>query len=607
MQNPPDSPRLPSPTSPCVEETSLLPDMGKNKDTLERRLQCRRSVNELVDQGIYPSLRIPPHYAAQQKQLQLAKTSDILKHKIQQRPDRQSLVQQHILEDFNVDPSLHGKQRQFIKARLQDNLSQHLVTRPGPLDLVRDRILPAEKELQDALARNEEYTEEYSTEYTAEYTASPEEEYKDDNSFASLMKLQPDEFIGAKKDVTQYNLGNVSSNDGGGKMSTVRKNRDKNRQQKSTPRARVIKFHEYKGPTKKSPVRRRRPSFDSNSMKTSHSQRLQQQQMYLDFEQVSPCSPNSLMIKSLENLNVGELKAECRKRNIPVGRTKKELLEKLRLFSDEIMQENCNQQTRPSFGMDVENSTEINKDEMIAQLQQEIIELRKSVIEYKTKWERTEAQMLEERKKQSIRPKTTPQPVIAQIKIMSAVNGTNDPSSNLQLISQALQQAVGSNLIKDTSNRTIDNADITSGERSFTGLSQSNSGINLLPASETSPDASSPVSNHGIKTVENVCNLHRSSTEPLPLSHQDYFNQQMNNKQLSELLDVIKSDSTPLMEWNETQMANTDQNLSSQTKIPPNTIDLSDFRSPNENDGVFPFDNVIDFDLDATELNKFLG
>lgn len=343
---------------------------------------------------------------------------------------------------------------------------------------MRDRILPAEKELQDALARGEDFREEYLTEYIA---ASPEEEYKDESILASVMKLQQDEFINPSKSETiQYNLGSVSGNDGGGKISTVRKNRDKTRQQKLPPRARAIKFHEYKGPTKKSPVRRRRPSFDSNSMRTSHSQRLQQQQMYLDFEQTSPCSPNSVMIKRLENLNVGELKAECRRRNIPVGRTKKELLEKLRVFSDEIMHENGNQQAQVQQPqpihqvqhrglMETENtSSNLNKDEIIAQLKKEVIELKKEVVEYKTKWERTEAQMLEERKKQNIRPKVTPQPVIAQIKIMPASNGTNDPGSNLQLVSQALQQAIGLPLVKDNSNRTIDNADINSRERSFT-------------------------------------------------------------------------------------------------------------------------------------------
>lgn len=135
----------------------------------------------------------------------------------------------------------------------------------------------------------------------------------------------------------------------------------------------------------------------------------------------------------------------------------------------------------------------------------------------------------------------------------------------------------------------------------------------MLSRSESSPETSSTVLN---QTVENIeipytisetpnPTLHRSSTEPISLS-QEYTNSQLSNKQFTDLFEVLKMESSPSMEWNETQMSNQDQNLSSVNKIPPNTVDICDFRNQNENDAALTFDNVIDFGFDDSELNKLL-
>ncbi|ESP01383.1 hypothetical protein LOTGIDRAFT_111577, partial [Lottia gigantea] len=122
---------------------------------LKRKLMLRRSVNELVDRGIYPPLKTPPAYAEQRKQLERAKVRDLLRRKIQQRPDRQSLVQQHILEDTTIAPSLQERQRLLKKSKLSDELNEKLSHRPGPLDLIKGNILQADnKMIVDAIKGN---------------------------------------------------------------------------------------------------------------------------------------------------------------------------------------------------------------------------------------------------------------------------------------------------------------------------------------------------------------------------------------------------------------------------------------------------------------------
>ncbi|CAG5135235.1 unnamed protein product [Candidula unifasciata] len=133
------------------DQASIQSSMDKNKETLKRKLMLRRSVNELVDRGIYPPLKTPPAFAEKTKQLERAKTGDLLRHKIQQRPDRQLLVQQHILEDTTIDPSLHERQRLLKRSRLLDGLNGKLAHRPGPLELVQGNILQPSHELASAI------------------------------------------------------------------------------------------------------------------------------------------------------------------------------------------------------------------------------------------------------------------------------------------------------------------------------------------------------------------------------------------------------------------------------------------------------------------------
>ncbi|ESN92540.1 hypothetical protein HELRODRAFT_164612 [Helobdella robusta] len=110
---------------------------------LNRRLKLRRTIPELVNQGIYPKLNTPMAFTEQLRHLEQAKARDSLQKKLKLRPDRDCLVQHHILEDTHplVDRSLQDKQKLLKKFRLQDNLNDLLSHRPGPLDLLSKNIL----------------------------------------------------------------------------------------------------------------------------------------------------------------------------------------------------------------------------------------------------------------------------------------------------------------------------------------------------------------------------------------------------------------------------------------------------------------------------------
>ncbi|XP_045465100.1 myocardin-related transcription factor B isoform X2 [Harmonia axyridis] len=149
--------------------------------------------------------------------------------------------------------------------------------------------------------------------------------------------------------------------------------KDKNRKKsksKSLPKARTIKFHEYKGP----PSAQKNSSNSGNAGESSYDLLLQQQTLLLQFQlqlqhkypqiilpasqdnqggennnvasmnnpQPSPAAStssesSSVAIKTsgrLEDMKVSDLKAELKRRNLPVSGSKPQLIERLKLFGN---------------------------------------------------------------------------------------------------------------------------------------------------------------------------------------------------------------------------------------------------------------------------------
>ncbi|XP_041719110.1 myocardin-related transcription factor B-like isoform X2 [Coregonus clupeaformis] len=114
---------------------------------LQRRLQQRRTREQLVEQGIMPPLKCPAVFHEQIRSLQRSRTENFLKHKIRSRPERSELVRMHILQETHAEASLQATQMMLKRARLADDLNEKLAQRPGPMELVVKNILPVEPSL----------------------------------------------------------------------------------------------------------------------------------------------------------------------------------------------------------------------------------------------------------------------------------------------------------------------------------------------------------------------------------------------------------------------------------------------------------------------------
>lgn len=398
-----------------VDDASLQTSMDKNKESLKVKLLLRRPLNQLVEQGIMPSLKTPPAFHEQRQKLERAKMGDILKSKIQRRPDRQELIQQHILEDTTVDPSLQDKQRQLKKARLADGLNDRLSHRPGPLELIKGNILKTDEEFAQAIregqinfrrtceGQSQKHLESImidEEDSSSEAALSPPQDASDisQSSFPSLepSELSPGPNHGSPgsfvisfatspvSSVTSSPVNSLTSSPpprpistslgsppmnvqtvsmgSGNNQKESNKNRKKSKS-KAQPKTRTIKFHEYKGP----PNAQKNQTTTTVSSETSYELLLQQQQLFLqwqlEWQQKYPqiilsASQNSAgdqavsngqttnishsthnqdilrTLSKLEEMKVSDLKAELKRRNLPVSGSKPQLIERLKPYSD---------------------------------------------------------------------------------------------------------------------------------------------------------------------------------------------------------------------------------------------------------------------------------
>ncbi|XP_063445043.1 myocardin-related transcription factor A-like isoform X4 [Mytilus trossulus] len=249
------------PTSPqsTLEEMSLQQSMDKNKESLKRKLMMRRSVTELVDQGIYPPLKTPPAFAEQRKSLERAKTGDLLRYKISHRPDRQQLVQQHILEDgtlpflpndddhpFTFDDDSNTSEGAYSPSQGDDS---------GMSDIGSPPIIPP--------------------------APSPPHQNKAQKLFQSNLAKLP---VVTTQTFSITNSNNITS--GGnysiaqvknGNSNYVTKVRPKkSNRPKTQTKSKVIKFHEYKGPP--NVVKSTNPASTSTTQQQQQQVQQQQQQ-----------------------------------------------------------------------------------------------------------------------------------------------------------------------------------------------------------------------------------------------------------------------------------------------------------------------------------------
>ncbi|XP_058821041.1 uncharacterized protein LOC131683224 isoform X2 [Topomyia yanbarensis] len=319
-----------SPPKSIIDCSPLQAAMDKNKESLKVKLLVRRTMNQLVEQGIMPSLKTSPAIYEQQRQLERAKTGDLLKAKIKQRPNRMELERRHILEhqEGKIDPSLAEKKRMLEKALLVDHLNSKISHRPGPLELIEKNILHAEEPIERIVKEglvNFTCTDEAVS--PAQALLSPErmtcvedDSLSSEGETQSLQKIAPINvlFLAQNQNTSipaknftatsivriekQPSSDSITSNNcitflqpensvkvesvletckktsSGSMKNDTREKSKKKCKHKAISKARSIKFHEYKGP----PNAQKHSAVQPNSGETNY-QLIMKQQYLLEY------------------------------------------------------------------------------------------------------------------------------------------------------------------------------------------------------------------------------------------------------------------------------------------------------------------------------------
>ncbi|UJR33174.1 hypothetical protein I4U23_020630 [Adineta vaga] len=408
-----------SPQQQINEQSITAQELEKNRESLKRKLQTRRSLKQLVDVGIMPPPKAPLPYFEQRKQLQMRKTQDILKNKIISRPDRQLLIEHNILSDTTAAPAIQKTQRQLKRARLADNLNDKLAARPGILELVANNILEIDPNLKEAIQGGR---------IKFPSTKSP--------SSPIITTTTTNTSVYCSTDLQQQRplrpkTSSFSNTTSGQISSTVTK-----RSLTSTSKVKSsLTFHEYKGPSRKAEVTKvplqPTPSLivqpvqatlvpfvpleHNNTLNENHYRiQLRQQQLFLELlhdtksgendeeniqyeihhednlignllqqpidDSVNILSAINVDIQAFEKMKVTDLRNECRKLNLSATGTKMKLIEKLRnakvKMSDTAIVPSQTMNTEPSSSLRLLISTSsLSDQELYQQQQQKIVEL----------------------------------------------------------------------------------------------------------------------------------------------------------------------------------------------------------------------------------------
>ncbi|KAK5642924.1 hypothetical protein RI129_009091 [Pyrocoelia pectoralis] len=386
-------------------------ERAKTGDILKAKIQQRPSRQELERRHILDEDpgHVDPSLAERQRMLKKARLADQLNDQLSHRPGPLELIQKNILHTEEPIESAVKSGRIPYKATCEGQLNrpQHpqsyvcleddsqssegdALVSPGPSDLIETAtksagivvsLIPATEGAVVVTTATPVFTKDSSEIVFADLTRSvgaPILSLGSASSPASLVSststLSPLSSIASPIPqpptpapppmpvcLTPRPAPSPTKSDAPGKD----KNRKKSKS-KSTPKARTIKFHEYKGP----------PSAQKNSLaninspgESSYDLLLQQQTLLLQFQlqlqhkypqiilpasqknsndtsppSINPQTPNSVAVPSespvqskligrLEDMKVSDLKAELKRRSLPVSGSKPQLIERLKPFT----------------------------------------------------------------------------------------------------------------------------------------------------------------------------------------------------------------------------------------------------------------------------------
>uniref|UniRef100_A0A8C7R1E4 Myocardin related transcription factor Bb n=1 Tax=Oncorhynchus mykiss TaxID=8022 RepID=A0A8C7R1E4_ONCMY len=377
-----------------MEPSPSLPPLKERKNVLQRRLQQRRTREQLVEQGIMPPLKCPAAFHEQIRSLQRSRTENFLKHKIRSRPERSELVRMHILQETHAEPSLQATQMMLKRARLADDLNEKLAQRPGPMELVVKNILPVEPSLvKDGNDFPKTKTPDvYNFDEDSSDALSPEQPASQESQSSSAPSPSPRTPRVTEAPValsTSPPTSSITMKVGPIAQSQPKTPNDKSRSKKNKdpkPRVKKLKYHQYIPPDQKQEANE--APMDSAYARLLHQQQqflqlqiLSQQQQHYNYQTILPaplkygplstegqnsCSNMSLSGSSLsspimvslpsaaparsnqtltnrkpgvlpanlDEMKVAELKMELKLRGLPVSGTKTDLIERLKPYQE---------------------------------------------------------------------------------------------------------------------------------------------------------------------------------------------------------------------------------------------------------------------------------
>ncbi|KAB0795895.1 hypothetical protein PPYR_09956 [Photinus pyralis] len=386
-------------------------ERAKTGDILKAKIQQRPSRQELERRHILDEDpgHVDPSLAERQRMLKKARLADQLNDQLSHRPGPLELIQKNILHTEEPIESAVKSGRIPYKATCEGQLNrpQHphsyvcleddsqssegdALVSPGPSDVIETAaksagivvsLIPASESAVVVTTATPVFSKDNSEIVFADLTRSvgaPILSLGSASSPASLVSststLSPLSSIASPIPqpptpapppmpvcLTPRPIPSPTKTDAPGKD----KNRKKSKS-KSAPKARTIKFHEYKGP----PSAQKNSSANSNAPgESSYDLLLQQQTLLLQFQlqlqhkypqiilpasqkntndssppPVNPQPPNTVAIPSespvqsklvgrLEDMKVSDLKAELKRRSLPVSGSKPQLIERLKPFT----------------------------------------------------------------------------------------------------------------------------------------------------------------------------------------------------------------------------------------------------------------------------------
>ncbi|GBM45148.1 MKL/myocardin-like protein 2 [Araneus ventricosus] len=349
---------MPSPKKPLryLQQCQKL-ERAKTENILKNLMKTRPDRQALIDHHILEDTTIDPSLQDKQRQLKKARLADDLNDRLSHRPGPLELIKGNILHtDEKFAQAVKEGQIPF-KRTCEGQALRH----PAPCFIFEDdsgsdaALSPPQDVLDHSLG---------SMPSVESMVLSPYPNQDSPTSSMGELRIASSTPPSSQSSPAPSQTGNVpSQNEVPQKeSSTSSTTRRKKSKPKAPPKTRTIKFHEYKGPPSA------QKSQASQSLEeTSYELLLQQQQLFLQWQlemqqkypqvilpvpqqppgdqskstnaiqnstiekpQDTTNTSSPTLVKNLEDLKVNGLKAECKKRNLPVSGSKNQLLERLR-------------------------------------------------------------------------------------------------------------------------------------------------------------------------------------------------------------------------------------------------------------------------------------